>query len=319
MKLFKRILPLLLALLLLPMGASAAGFVDLDRTTMVTITAKYEGMPMEGMLLELHRVSDMDKTGELTVREPFAPYASDLDIRGRNDAAWQETAEKLERWVILNQMEPMSQAKVDEEGIACLSGLPMGLYLVVTEGLEKDGQVYTVAPFFLVLPERDSRDRWNYDITAQAKPAENPKRMDYQVIKLWKDTCHPEKRPESITLRLYCDGVPYGESVTLPENGRWSHTWKNLDVNHKWTVVEETVSGYKSEVATDGTTFLITNTHTHTTSPSAPSSPSTSGKPGKLPQTGQLWWPVPLLLWAGVLCLVIGLIRRRGSRYENER
>lgn len=316
MKLFKRILPLLLALLVLPMPAFAAGFVDLDRTTSVTITAKYEGMPMEGMILELHRVSDMDKTGELTVREPFAPYASDLDIRGPNDAAWQETAEKLERWVILNQMEPMSQAKVDAQGIASLSGLPMGLYLVVTEGLEKDGQVYTVAPFFLVLPERDSRDRWNYDISASAKPAENPKRMDYQVIKLWKDTCHPEKRPESITVRLYCDGVPYGEPVKLPENGRWSHTWKNLDVNHKWTVVEETVSGYKSEVATDGTTFLITNTHTHTSTPTNPTTPS---KPGKLPQTGQLWWPVPLLLWAGVLCLVIGLIRRRGSRYENER
>lgn len=310
MKLFKRILPLLLALLLLPMGASAAGYVDLDRTASVTITAQYEGMPMEGMILELHRVSDMDETGELTVREPFASFASDLDIRGRNDAAWQETAEKLERWVILDQMEPMSEAKVNEEGIASLSGLPMGLYLVVTEGLEKDGQIYTVAPFFLVVPERDSQDRWNYDVCAKAKPAENPKRMDYRVIKLWKDTCHPEKRPESITVRLYCDGEPYGEPVTLPENGRWSHTWKDLDVNHKWTVVEERVPGYRSEVATDGTTFLITNTHTHTTTPD---------KPGKLPQTGQLWWPVPLLLWAGVLCLVIGLIRRRGSRYENER
>lgn len=313
MKLFKRILPLLLALLLLPVSASAAGFVDLDRTTTVTITAQFEGMPMEGMILKLYRVSDMDKTGELTVREPFTPYASDLDIRGRNDAAWQETAEKLERWVILNQMEPMSQATVNEEGVARLSDLPMGLYLVLTEGLEKDGQVYTVSPFFLVLPERDSRDRWNYDISAKAKPAENPKRMDYQVIKLWKDTCHPEKRPESITVRLYCDGVPYGEPVKLPENGRWSHTWKNLDVNHKWTVVEETVSGYTSEIATDGTTFLVTNTHTHSTTPTTPS------KPGKLPQTGQLWWPVPVLLWAGVLCLVIGLIRRRGSRYENER
>ncbi len=37
---------------------------------------------------------------------------------------------------------------------------------------------------------------------------------------------------------------------------------------------------------------------------------------GKLPQTGQLWWPVPMLVFAGLLCIVVGLIRRRGAGYE---
>lgn len=314
MKRCNRILPLLLLLLLLPLNASAAGFVDLDRTATLEITAKCEEKPMEGMLLSLYRVSDMDKTGELTVREPFSPFAADLDIRGRNDAAWQEAAKKLERWLVLNpEIQPISQIVVGKNGSAALSGLPMGLYLVMQpQGLEKDGYVYTVSPFFLVFPQRDGQDQWNYDVAANAKPAKNPKRMDYQVIKLWEDSCHPQERPESITIRLYCDGKPSGDAITLPENGRWSHTWENLDVNHKWTVVEETVKGYKSEVTEEGTTFVITNTHTHTTGSTTPS------KPGKLPQTGQLWWPVPVLLCAGMLCLVIGLTRRRGSRYENE-
>lgn len=312
MKRCKRILPLLLILLLLPLSASAAGLVDMDRGTTLEITAKYEELPMDGMVLSLYRVSDMDATGELTVREPFAPYASDLDIRGKNDAAWQAVAEKLERWVILNQLQPISQAVVGKDGIARLSGLPMGLYLVLAQGIEMDGYVYTVAPFFLVFPERNGQDQWNYDISASAKPAQNPKRMDYQVIKIWEDTCHPEKRPEKITVQLYCDGVPYGEPVTLPQDGRWSYVWEALDVNHKWTVVEEKTTGYKSEVTGEGTTFVVTNTCQH------PSTPTTPSKPGKLPQTGQLWWPVPVLLCAGVLCLVIGMIRRRGSRYESE-
>lgn len=35
-------------------------------------------------------------------------------------------------------------------------------------------------------------------------------------------------------------------------------------------------------------------------------------KPGdKLPQTGQLWWPVPLLVMAGLTFLVVGFLRRR--------
>lgn len=34
-------------------------------------------------------------------------------------------------------------------------------------------------------------------------------------------------------------------------------------------------------------------------------------KPSHLPQTGQLWWPVPVLICAGLACIVVGLIRRR--------
>lgn len=42
-----------------------------------------------------------------------------------------------------------------------------------------------------------------------------------------------------------------------------------------------------------------------------PGNPSTPGE--KLPQTGQLWWPVPVLLAAGLLFVVLGLVKRRGS------
>lgn len=41
---------------------------------------------------------------------------------------------------------------------------------------------------------------------------------------------------------------------------------------------------------------------------------TSSGK--KLPQTGQLWWPVPILISGGLLCIAIGLVLRR--RVENE-
>lgn len=37
---------------------------------------------------------------------------------------------------------------------------------------------------------------------------------------------------------------------------------------------------------------------------------------GKLPQTGQLWWPVPILFAVGVFLLVSGLICQRNRNYE---
>lgn len=43
--------------------------------------------------------------------------------------------------------------------------------------------------------------------------------------------------------------------------------------------------------------------------------PGTTPPPGsKLPQTGQLWWPVPILACAGLVFFVIGLVRRRNDQ-----
>ena len=48
--------------------------------------------------------------------------------------------------------------------------------------------------------------------------------------------------------------------------------------------------------------------------PTAP--PSSGGSGGKLPQTGQLWWPVPVLACAGLGCIAVGLLRRREAKDE---
>lgn len=50
-----------------------------------------------------------------------------------------------------------------------------------------------------------------------------------------------------------------------------------------------------------------------------PENPQPENPPTKepeLPQTGQLWWPVPVLFAVGLLFVVVGLIRRRGAEYE---
>ena len=44
--------------------------------------------------------------------------------------------------------------------------------------------------------------------------------------------------------------------------------------------------------------------------------PHHNDPPPDLPQTGQLWWPVPVLLGCGVVSLLIGATRRKGDRDE---
>ena len=57
------------------------------------------------------------------------------------------------------------------------------------------------------------------------------------------------------------------------------------------------------------------------TPPDEPDEPGDSDKPdpgGKLPQTGQLWWPVPVLAGAGLLMLAFGWSSWRRARNEED-
>lgn len=297
--------------LLLPMQALAAGSIDLSHAHSLTVTAVFDQKPISGMQFDAYLISTVDEYGELTVTDRYQEYADDLDIRGKNDDRWQAMVQVLAREIMLDDnRKPSCSAVTDVDGVAVFSDIPMGLYLIMGHGVEKDGYVYTTSPFFAIVPEQDlSSNAWNYDVVANAKPGREPVKADYKVIKVWKDDCHKDQRPKSITISLICDGEVY-DTITLPNNGAWSYTWKDLDTNHQWTVTEKKVDGYQDpNVQQEGNTFIVTNTCSKPTTPPQPDKPT-------LPQTGQLWWPVPVLIAAGLLFVVIGLVRRRGTSHE---
>lgn len=130
-------------------------------------------------------------------------------------------------------------------------------------------------------------------------PYTPPEPVDRTAIKIWKnDGAHLEERPTEVQAALLCDGDIY-EIVTLNEENGWTYSWTELDGEMEWTVEEYTVlDKYTSSVTQDGSTFIITNTYSD------------------IPQTGQLWWPVPMLLALGLGMIVVGLVRRRGAEYE---
>ena len=71
---------------------------------------------------------------------------------------------------------------------------------------------------------------------------------------------------------------------------------------------------YQYDVASQPKTDLEREVPTKPTSPAT--NPTTSGGK-KLPQTGQLWWPVPMLACGGLGCIVVGLFRRRRAGDED--
>lgn len=306
MKICKSIASLLLCiaavLRLLPVQVLAAGNIDLSRKGNLTITASYNETGLSGVIFHIYRISAVDEYGELTPTADFRKYADQLDICIEKNEGWIEIAKTLEQDILLSgSPEPTASAVSDENGIATFSDLELGLYLVIGTSIEKGEYLYSTGPFMVMFPNWDpDSNTWVYSVNAVAKTDRQPTLIDIEVVKIWKDDCHKDQRPQSISVMLLCDGEPYGDSITLPHNGQWKYTWHDLEANHRWTVEEETVVGYQApDIQRNGNTFIIRNV---------------CSKPGaSLPQTGLLWWPVPVLTACGLLCIVAGLIRRKGS------
>ena len=185
---------------------------------------------------------------------------------------------------------------------------------------------YDPAPFMVMLPGLDKENNiWVYDVTVNAKfdssqipdnPDDNT--IDRKVLKVWADDGHEKDRPKEAIVQLLRDGKVY-DTVTLNAANNWRYTWTALNDRYTWTIVEKELEGYTVEVTREGITFVVTNTYNEEipdeptpTAPTTPDKPTTPTKP-TLPQTGQLWWPVPVLIAAGLLFVVIGLVRRRGA------
>ena len=117
---------------------------------------------------------------------------------------------------------------------------------------------------------------------------------------------------------------------TLTKENQWSYTWKNLSTLMRWSVSEaEVPKGYTVAVTREGNTVVLTNTAKkpgksdgEVNPPSKKPTDKTTNKTtdktsDKLPQTGQLWWPVLVLLFAGAICLLVGRVLRDRKEEKN--
>lgn len=116
-----------------------------------------------------------------------------------------------------------------------------------------------------------------------------------------------------------------GEAVTVDKNGQAS--WQGLDLGIYLIVNTSAAEGYAPV-----SSFLITvprylngsyvydvtaRPKLGTADKTASETPKSNALTGKLPQTGQLWWPVPILAIAGILFVLLGWYRERRFGEEN--
>ena len=322
------LLSVLAVFLLLPLQALAAGGIDLNRDVSLTISYQDGNTPLVGAEFDIFLVATVDEYGELTTTKDFAQFH--VNIRGKDDEAWRTLASTLEGYVLRDDISPADSAKTNDKGLVSFptngKSLKAGLYFVLGHRHTQNGYRYDPAPFMVMLPGLDKENNiWVYDVTVNAKfdssqipdnPDDNT--IDRKVLKVWADDGHEKDRPKEVIVQLLRDGKVY-DTVTLNAANNWRYTWTGLNDRYTWTIVEKELEGYTVEVTREGITFVVTNTYNEEipdeptpTAPTTPDKPTTPTKP-TLPQTGQLWWPVPVLIAAGLLFVVIGLVRRRGA------
>lgn len=297
---------LLLCLLVLLSGmvlpVCAAGEVDVSRKCSLTINHVCGGKKLQDVHFYIYRIASMDAQGGLKALNPFESYVQEI-LASTDGSDWGTVAVQLDEDLMegkLGAVDPAAHAKTSDKGTAVFRDLEPGMYFIASTICEEDGYVYCSMPTLVTLPSLQD-DAWTYSRVITTKTSKKPDIEDIRVVKVWKDSCHPDRRPDSITIRLMCDGEVY-DTIQLPHKGKWQYTWKGLEACHRWTVKEERPKGYK-EPAIHMENGVITVTNT-------------CNRPGthyntRLPQTGQLWWPVPALAAGGMLLVVAGLIRRR--------
>lgn len=296
-KVISGFLCLLTALSALALPVHAAG----GETVTLSYCIEGDGngqVPMSDVEFTIYRVGEIGEDGKiipLTAFQDYVPESADSSAQ-----VWSDAAEKLEEDLTANKLttvQPAATAQTNSSGAARFENLEQGVYFARSTKVQNGRYVYTTLPIFFS----------TFSQTIAIKYSRQLLHEDLKIVKVWKDSCHPSRRPKSITIRLMRDGVKYSE-ITLPQKGKWEYTWKDLETRYQWTVEEDPITGYKKpEIRYENGLITVTNacnrpaSHTNTT----------------LVQTGQLWWPVPILLAVGLLMVIVGLIRRRGDSDED--
>ena len=235
--------------------------------------------PVSNMQVSLYRVADEN----YNLVDSFSQYSIDLkqDVQGAANA--------LENRILMDGINATASLSSDSSGNASFTGLTTGIYLVVGKEVFQDGVFYMPQVSLVSL---------SGDLSVDLKYETSVKPSRIHVLKVWKRD-NKKSRPKSIEVCLLrSDGIVV-DKVILNSDNQWSNTWEHLSTSYTYSVMETSVpSGYKESCTREKDTIVLTNTGNLTD--------KVEKKDEVLPNSGQLWWPVPVLLFVGLVLFGLG-------------
>jgi len=255
-----------------------------EKVGKITITLEDENKnKINGLRVSICHVAELNDTGYFPTK---AFENSGISIAGILNNPNEATTKTLVDFIKKNKVSVLS--KTSKNSQAVFSNLSKGIWVVFCE----NNKEYTFNPYIIFLPY-ESGGKLYYDVMSVPK-TENIQsdKISVYVLKKWDDKNNAAgKRPDSVTVELLRDKKVVAK-VKLSEDKGWSHTFKNLEKDGKYSVREKKIENYKASYGGDAAEgFVITNTYI--------------GQ--KLPQTGQHWWPIIVIGIAGLGFILLGI------------
>ena len=311
----KRVMPILIAVLMLVSLAApfAYAYEKIDMSKPATLTVEFTGGPtVAGVEFRAYLIATVDENANFTFEDAIAAYGVAMPD---DQAGYRALAETLSGYIARDGVTPTATAITDAQGKAEFGQLEKGMYLVLADRYTnpEDKMTYIFSPSLVAVPNSTDGNSWIYDVTISPKyttvppvPETPGETIDINVIKIWSGEANKDKRPTSVCAELICDGQVI-DTVILDSTNNWRHTWTELDATKTYNVTEKEVPmGYTVTIVRDGNTFTMNNY-------SGDVPPSTPPNTPRLPNTGQLWWPVPILAGLGLAFIIAGKLRKRAA------
>ena len=335
----------IMVLTLLPGLDVKAGDIDVTRKGSMTVThTSADDKPLEGVKSRIYRVASVDAAGTYTVLDEFTPVFSDSSFfnNGFKFDAWKSCVDGLKSYVKSQKITPYKEGVSDKDGKTYYNDLDLGVYLVISDTFTDSQYVHSFSDFVYPVPLLDKEKEggpltWHYDVKVAPKKQSVERIIDeeFVVYKRWADSGYESNRPTEITVKIYRDEVLY-KTVKLNSSNSWKFSW-SYEPGHEWKVYESSSGkNYKPSLSKSKKetqfTFVFTNTYTPPETPYDPEEPQTPTPElptvlgavrdlpevlgaRRLPQTGQLWWPLPLLVLFGVFFIFKGI--RKNVRVQD--
>ncbi|MBE6730617.1 MAG: Cna B-type domain-containing protein [Ruminococcaceae bacterium] len=228
------------------------------------------------------KIGSIDKGGNFILSEDF----SEIDVHENNIG-------EISEFIRENEIEGIT-CETTEEGTAVFSELELGEYIVIETKPADD--YYASEPFLVQIPAtNESGTGYIYDIEASPKVDAFPEEpVTLNIKKVWSDS--GEERPQYVEIEIY-DGEDLVDTVILSEDNNWQlKIEKLMPPKDKYTVKEINIpEGYRVSYSLSGDTLIVTNSST-------------------LIQTGQVNWPIPVLIVSGLVIIVFGIILIKRKR-----
>ncbi|MCR4639271.1 Cna B-type domain-containing protein [Ruminococcus sp.] len=299
----------------------------------VTLICAQDSVKVSDMNWKIYKVGER-RSGSFSLTGEYRKYPVDMSELSEDNV--RGIAQAIESFIIGDRIKADAEGITDSSGAAVFNGLDKGLYLAVAKKVQKEHLTYLATPLLFEIKEDGSAEeafpKIYSVITLQGEAS------SYTVRKIWADNDDSYMaRPVNVTVDLFRDGELY-DTVVLDEKSNWQYRWNTLDNGSEWRVVERNIpvkyavlvdysskqfiikNSYAPDIFIDGGEYTQTTTAPAVTStiPTTTTSAAVSTTGPKLPQTGQLWWPVLPLALGGITLICIGILSRKKNKEDEK-